>query len=227
MPSDLPDYTRLISVNVEIPEVEVGPVNVGWYKAAPADLPDGTRGPLLTDVKGRLIIVQYEKDRTVETASGKFVRVKGPATDEVPATVETASGKYVRVKGHASDEVPVTFSDQEIIPRPKGGILAKGSVTTTAAYQTVATHTVTTGKTFQLAKILVSCDEDFLYKLRWNGTDISVEVYVSGAVPFTDWFPWNYYSMPGDGAKAFDVQAKYPTGGSAGTCQVEIVGEEV
>jgi len=86
MIKDLPDYTKLISVNVEIPEIDVGPVNVGYYKVAPADLPDGTRTALITDVKGRLIVVQQEKDRTVETAAGKFVRVKGYATDEVPVT---------------------------------------------------------------------------------------------------------------------------------------------
>jgi len=114
-----------------------------------------------------------------------------------------------------------------VIPRPKGGILAKGSVTTTAAYQTVASRTVTNLKTFQLAKILVSCDEDVMYQLRWAGVVISAEVYVSGGLPFTDWFPWDYKEMTGDGAKAFDIQVKYPSGGSAGTCHAEIVGEEV
>jgi len=183
MAGDLPDYTKLISVNVEIPEVEVGPVNVGRYIAAPSDLPDGTRTPVLTDVKGRLIIVQYEKDRTI--------------------------------------------TDGQIKPKPKGGILEKGSVTTTAAYATVATHTVTNLKTFQLAKILVTCNEDVMYQLRWAGAVISAEVYVSGGLPFTDWFPWDYKEMTGDGAKAFDIQVKYPTGGSAGTCHAEIVGEEV
>jgi len=117
--------------------------------------------------------------------------------------------------------------EPEIIPRPKGGILAKGSVTTTASYQTVASRTVTNGATFQLAKIIVSCDQDVMYRLRWGGTVISAEVYVYGKIPFTDWFPWNYYTMEGDGTKAFDIQVKYPSGGSAATCHVEIVGEEV
>jgi len=117
--------------------------------------------------------------------------------------------------------------EPEIIPRPKGGILEKGSVTTTATYQTVATRTVTNGLQFQLAKIIVSCDQDVLYKLRWAGSDISAEVYVMAKVPFTDWFPWDYKEMIGDGSKAFDIQVKYPSGGSAGTCYAEIVGEEV
>jgi hypothetical protein len=104
MAGDLPDYTKLISVNVEIPEVEVGPVNVGRYAAAPSDLPDGTRTPVLTDVKGRLIIVQYEKDRTVETAAGKFVRVKGSATDYV---IVSATDLDIRDLTSASDSVEV------------------------------------------------------------------------------------------------------------------------
>lgn len=115
----------------------------------------------------------------------------------------------------------------EVIPRPKGEIIEKGSVTTTTSYQTVASRVVTDGSTFQLAKIVVSCPEDVMYKLRWNGTDISAEVYIAGKLPFTDWFPWDYYTMEGDGAKTFDIQVKYPTGSAADTCHAEIVGEEV
>lgn len=113
------------------------------------------------------------------------------------------------------------------IPRPKGGVLEKGSITTTGSYQTVASHVVTDGKKFQLAKIIVSCNKDVVYRLLWNGTAISAEIYVAGTIPFPDWFPWDYYTMIGNGTKTFAVQAKYPTDGEAGTCNVEIVGEEV
>lgn len=183
MPTDLPDYTRLIAVNVEIPEVEVGPVNVGLYSETPSDLPDGTRTPLLTDIKGRAIIV-----------------VKQLTAADLQA---------------------------EVIARPKGGVLEKGSVTTTASYVTVANHTVTKDKTLQLAKILVSCPEDVMYQLKWAGSVISAEVYVTSKIPFTDWFPWDYETMEGDGSKKFEIQVKYPSGGAAATCHAEIVGEEV
>lgn len=133
---------------------------------------------------------------------------------------------YHQYVSQVSVEIP-EGEEAITIARPKGGVLEKGSITTTGSYQTVASRVVTNGKTLQLAKIIVSCDEDVIYKLRWDGTDISAEIYVSGGIPFTDWFPWDYYAMAGDGAKAFDIQAKFPSGGSAGTCHAEIVGEEV
>jgi len=123
--------------------------------------------------------------------------------------------------------IPPPAEQGPLVPRPKGGVLEKGSLTTTDTYQTVASRTVTSGKQFQLAKILVSCDKDVMYKLRWSNADVSMEVYVPGTVPFPDWFPWDYVTMVGDGSKKFEVQVKYPAGGSAGTCHAEIVGEEV
>lgn len=226
MSADLPDYHSYVTpVTVNIPPGETPQTWIAKYQSAPADLPDNSLGPLLIDIKGRLYVVQYEKDRTVETASGKFVRVKGPGTDEVPATVETLAGKFVRVKGAATDEIPVTLSLQEIIPRPKGGILAKGSVTTTASYATVATRTVTNGMSFQLSKIVISTSKAAWVKYRWNAVDISAERNLDDKTILIEHFPWNYYIMLGDGAKAFDVQAKYDS--EAGTVNVEIVGEEV
>lgn len=109
--------------------------------------------------------------------------------------------------------------------RPMGGIISKGTATTTASYATIATRTVTTGKSFQVAKIVVSSTKAAFYKLRWNGTDISSERHMDDGTIAIEHFPWNYYTMAGDGAKAFDVQAKYDT--EAGTTTVEIDGEEV
>lgn len=116
---------------------------------------------------------------------------------------------------------------KEVIAKPKGKIKAKGSVTTTSTYQTVAEITVTKDKTFHLAKLTVSCSEDVMVKIRWDGTDISIEYYVMAKLPFTDWFPWDYHAMLGDGTKKVDVQAKYPSGGTAATVYCEICGEEV
>jgi len=55
---------------------------------------------------------------------------------------------------------------------------------------------------------------------------MSVEYYVMGKLPFTDWFPWGWQPCEGDGAKKFELQVKYPSGGTAGTVHAEICGEE-
>lgn len=183
MPGDLPDYTEYVAISVDITDPDVGPVNVGRYLATLVDLTDGDRTALMTDIKGRLLVI---------------------------ARQATAGDLQA-----------------EVIARPKGGIIGKGSVTTTDTYATVATHEVTDGLTFQLAKVLVSCDKDVMFKIRWDGSTVGAEIYVAGEIPFTDWFPWDYYEMLGDGAKDVDIQVKYPTGGEAGTCHAELVGEEV
>jgi len=116
----------------------------------------------------------------------------------------------------------------EAVPRPKGSVLEADSVTTTDTYATVVSYTVPSSDwRFELAKILVSCPEDVMYRLRWNENVIGAEVYVTGGIPFTDWFPWAYKTMRGGDSKAFDIQAKYPAGGAAATCHAEIVGEYV
>lgn len=112
-----------------------------------------------------------------------------------------------------------------VIPRPMGGILAKGSVTTTSAYQTVASRVVTDALEFQLSKLMISAKKAAWIKWRWNGTTISAERLLDDKTILIEHFPWDYYFMLGDAAKAFDVQAKYDS--EAGTLNVEIVGEEV
>ena len=116
----------------------------------------------------------------------------------------------------------------EVIPKPKGDKKAKGSATTTDTYATITgcEITVTKDKTFQLAKIVVSCPEDVMVKIRWDDNDIGPEYYVMAKLPFTDWFPWDWNPCLGDGTKKLDVQAKYPAGGAAATVQAEISGEE-
>lgn len=116
--------------------------------------------------------------------------------------------------------------DLKVYTKPKGGIQKRGSIaTTTDTYQDLVTHTVTNGKKFRLAKILVSAKEDTWIRYMWNTTQISPDILVSGKLPFTDWFPYDYYDMIGDGVKQFKIQAKKDV--SAGVCYGEITGEEV
>ena len=176
-----PKFTRTVAVSVEITEPEVGPVNVARYIVAPEDLTDGDRSALLSDIKGRAIVI-----------------VKQPTASELQA---------------------------ELRPRPKGGVLEKGSATTAAAYATIASVTVTDDKAFQLSKVVVSVEYAPWIKYRWAGADISCERLMDEKTILLEHFLWDYYTMEGDGAKAFDVQAKYYV--EAGTVNVEIVGEEV
>jgi len=113
----------------------------------------------------------------------------------------------------------------ELRPRPKGGILETGSDTTAAAYATIASVTVTDDKDFQLSKVVVSTEYAAWIKYRWAGADISCERLMDEKTILLEHFPWDYEDMEGDGAKAFDVQAKYYE--EAGKVNVEIVGEEV
>mgnify|MGYP000058807390 CR=1 FL=1 len=114
-----------------------------------------------------------------------------------------------------------------VIARPMGGIRVSDSITTTSSYQTVVEYKITPDAVFHLTKILVSCDQDVLFKIVWNDKDISPEIYVKAGVPFTDWYPWLWpdENRPLKGG-TIKIQAKYPSGGSAGTCYAEIVGEE-
>ncbi|TKJ25411.1 MAG: hypothetical protein CEE41_04355 [Hadesarchaea archaeon B3_Hades] len=113
----------------------------------------------------------------------------------------------------------------ELRPRPKGGILEKGAETTTDTYATIASVTVTADKDFQLSKVVVSAEYAAWIKYRWAGADISCERLMDDKTILLEHFPWDYEDMEGDGAKVFDVQAKYYE--EEGTVSVEIVGEEV
>jgi len=113
----------------------------------------------------------------------------------------------------------------ELRPRPKGGVLETGSDTTAAGYATIASVTVTDDKEFQLSKVVVSVEYATWIKYRWDAGDISCERLMDEKTILLEHFPWDYEDMEGDGAKAFDVQAKYYE--EAGLVNVEIVGEEV
>lgn len=142
----------------------------------------------------------------------------GLATEIIAGAVEASQGTPRNLQG-------------EMIARPKGEVLESGEVTFTgvaAAWQRVVFHTPDDGDRFQLAKILVSCEDAAVYQLRWGGTVIGAEeVYVTGGFPFTDWFPWGCYEMEGDGSLTFELWVIDPSDSSTATCYAEIVGEDV
>ena len=106
---------------------------------------------------------------------------------------------------------------------PKGDKVDKGSGTTTAVYAVIASRTPTSGKTYIVAKVVVTCQYDSYIQYFWNGAAVSEERLVN--VGMIEHFNYGTYSMVGDGAKAFQVKAKYYS--QAGTVYVEVNGEEV
>jgi len=158
---------------------------------------------------------------TIISYSGDFYVDKinlGLASEIVTGAVDVSQGVPRALQG-------------EMIARPMAfemdGYPKKGNVTTTAAYQMVVEYEVPANYKYMLSKILISCPEDVMYRIRWDGTAKSAEVYVAGGIPFTDWFPWGYIKMWGDGTKKIDIQVKYPTGGAAADCHAELIGEYV
>jgi len=111
-----------------------------------------------------------------------------------------------------------------IIPRlPKGGVKAPGSITTTAEYRSVASHTVAADRRFQLSKVAISAEKGSWVRFRWNGEPISSERFLDDRSTLVEHFPWDYHEMVGPGT--FEVQAKYHV--ESGVLTAEIVGEEV
>jgi len=117
----------------------------------------------------------------------------------------------------------------EVIPRPKGTTVLKGSATTGSSYAAVGDckRTIPNGKTFNATKIIVSCPSDAVAKITFGGSNISVEYTISGKIPLTDWFSQGEMQAIGDGSKVLQVEAKYPTGGSTDTVNAALIGEEV
>jgi len=162
--------------------------------------------------------------RSYEPGGGRFFVDKiflGIANEIIAGSVETLQA------------IPENLQ-AEVIARPKGGVRIIANALTTGAWtvlgagtDNVAEYIVPDDWKFELAKILVSCPEDVMYRLRWGTSVISPEVFVTGGIPFTDWFPWDYEHMRGDGTKTFNIQVRYPAGGVEAMCHAEIVGEYV
>lgn len=131
---------------------------------------------------------------------------------------------YHQYVSQVSVEIPEGEESVSIF-RPKGGILEEGNVTTTASFVTVASRTVTDDLQFQLAKLMVSAEYSTWIRLKWNGAQIGEDRLIDDRTVLIEHFPWDYYTMVGDGSKLFEVQVKYYE--TAGKCHAEIVGEEV
>ena len=206
----------------------------------PEKVLDLLRGYLTRQDKLLEIIAEAERRR--ETRDQKILEVlqaiagKPPAAPAAPPTIVLPPGTTELIERITREVTTQTISEireviREVIPKPIGAVRDYGSVTTTSSYVTVAKIKPRQGTKFKLTKIIVSCPEDVLCKLRWAGQDLGPEVYVMAKLPFTDWFPYGFKTkdgkdLTGDGSQLIELQVKYPSGGTAATCFGEISGDE-
>lgn len=130
----------------------------------------------------------------------------------------------MRVGSLGKPEAYVISKPVYVIPRPKGGVLEKNTVTTTSSWQTLVEHLVADGLKLQLSKILVSVIYGSYVRFSWAGSVISATRLIDDKSVLIEHFPYDYYEMVGDGVKKFTIEVKYYT--TAGEAYGEIVGEE-
>jgi hypothetical protein len=119
-----------------------------------------------------------------------------------------------------------------VIAQPEGRIVEQNSITTESDWKTVCSYTPKSGMRFHLTKVVVSCEEDVIAQVFWKGEqEITIPYVIMGKLPFTDWFPFNYWEedpvkkIVGDGTSKVELKAKYVSTGA--TCYGQLVGEEV
>jgi len=113
-----------------------------------------------------------------------------------------------------------------VVAKPSGKISVSNSVVTTGEFQTAVEYTPSAGKRFMLTKIVVSCWQEVEAQIFWADEPITPIYEISGGIPFTDWFPYDYKNIIGDGVSKVELKVRFPEGGVSAKCYCEIVGEE-
>jgi len=113
-----------------------------------------------------------------------------------------------------------------VVAKPSGKISVFNSVVTTGEFQTAVEYTPSAGKRFMLTKIVVSCWQEVEAQIFWADEPITPIYEISGGIPFTDWFPYDYKNIIGDGVSKVELKVRFPEGGVSAKCYCEIVGEE-
>ncbi|MFQ6052674.1 MAG: hypothetical protein ACE5OO_00385 [Candidatus Bathyarchaeia archaeon] len=128
---------------------------------------------------------------------------------------------------YITQQIEVPQAEQgPVIPRPladKGDDGSNSSLGT--AFTTIAEYAPADGKSFHAAYVFASCEEDYRVQVRWDGSVVFGPVYCESRIPFTMFFPWGRFTMPGDGSKKVDVQMRVESGTAA--AYADIRGEEV
>jgi hypothetical protein len=164
-----------------------------------------------------------------------LIRAMSGVPPVLPPVLPSAPGVTVEVSG-MTEEAFEKFMKMPlpVMAYPLGRVKKKGSLSaTTTSYVTVCEITVTEGKEFQLGNLSISADQDILCKLMWQDKALTPVFYVMGKLPFDKFFLPHYMTdegkaLVGDGKSKLQLQACYPTGGTASTyCEGEIVGDEL
>jgi len=116
MGRDMPDHTRFIAVNVDIPEIDVGPVNCAVHVTTPTPVSEGARTGLLVDSYGRLyvVVVPSEPSPLVHNPK-KYEGTVATAGSPVTLDVNTDLGKnagdgYIACDGDGNLEIDLSYN---------------------------------------------------------------------------------------------------------------------
>lgn len=96
-----------------------------------------------------------------------------------------------------------------VIPKPVSNIRSFGCVAVDSKdFYEVTSIVIPSGKKLQLTKLSVSADDGVMVKVVFGEDDITMVYYISGTSVFTDWFPYNWNPIEGDGTTKLKVVAK-------------------
>lgn len=179
------------------------------------------------ELQGYMAETQRQLLEIVRALSG----VAPPIPVAPGARIEVTAISEVAMKGLVQDLMKAPLA---VYAYPLGKVKKRGSLSaTTASYETVCEITVNNGKTFQLGNFSISADQDILCKLLWQDKQLTPVFLVMAKLPFDKFFLPEYYTddgkpLLGDGKSKLQLQACYPTGGTASAyLEGEIVGNEV
>lgn len=108
---DLPDYHEYIVPAPAIPDIEVGPMLVAEYDSTPEDIPDGEKGPILIDIKGRLwALVDHRRIAGTDLKS-PTISASIPMSVENPAIAYEAATDRFKCKIESSINLIADITD--------------------------------------------------------------------------------------------------------------------
>lgn len=176
-------------------------------------IPDDLCRSILLDTNAQINLELFEAEKTSisSTIYPSKIRLHSIPFDRIK--IKTSSAAATIQLFISNVEAP-TIEDispdicLDVIPKPKGDTQAIGTgvATNTSTYVEILSHTITTGKTFHLAKIEVPCKNSHYLQLKIGDTTYPPAI-VPDDTTHIDWFPWDD-GLLGDGTKKIIIEAK-------------------